>query len=92
CNMHNSGTHIVPIGNYVISTKHLWQLNIIYGGNNSKLAISKHAEKYNNDTFYKDALYLFFLGMLLEAWKSKTMTHFDQIAYAWSGTIFFVAI
>ncbi|CAG8684900.1 10007_t:CDS:2, partial [Scutellospora calospora] len=32
CNMHNSGTHIVPIGNYVMSTEHLWQLYNIYGG------------------------------------------------------------
>ncbi|CAG8843708.1 20737_t:CDS:2, partial [Gigaspora margarita] len=31
-NMHNSGTHIVPIGNYVMSTEHLWQLYIIYKG------------------------------------------------------------
>ncbi|CAG8782688.1 15809_t:CDS:2, partial [Dentiscutata erythropus] len=31
-NMHNSDTHIVPIGNYVMSTEHLWQLYIIYGG------------------------------------------------------------
>ena len=30
--MHNSGTRIVPIGNYVMSTEHLWQLYTIYGG------------------------------------------------------------
>ncbi|GET03185.1 hypothetical protein GLOIN_2v1811542 [Rhizophagus clarus] len=32
-NMHNSGTRIVPIGNYVMSTEHFWQLYIMYDGN-----------------------------------------------------------
>ena len=31
--MHNSGTRIVPIGNYVMSTEHFWQLYTIYGEN-----------------------------------------------------------
>ena len=31
--MHNSGTRIVPIGNYVMSTEHFWQLYTTYGGN-----------------------------------------------------------
>jgi len=30
--MHNSGTRVVPIGNYVMSTEHFWQLYITYGG------------------------------------------------------------
>jgi len=30
--MHNSGTRIVPIGNYIMSTEHLWQLYTMYSG------------------------------------------------------------
>ena len=53
------------------------------------LIISEHAEKCKDDTFYGDAMYHFFSGMLLEAWKSKTMAHSDRIAYTWAGAIFF---
>ncbi|GBB89334.1 hypothetical protein RclHR1_01600006 [Rhizophagus clarus] len=99
-NMHNSGTCIIPIGNYDILTEHFWQLYTMYGGNsglttdvlNSKdkqsdelakwfylshilKAISEYAEKYNDNTYYGDAIYHFFSGMLLE-------TYNDQVAYA----------
>jgi hypothetical protein len=46
------------------------------------ITISEHAEKYKDNTFYGDALYHFFSGMLLETWKSKTMAHNDRVAYA----------
>ncbi|CAG8772142.1 15072_t:CDS:2 [Gigaspora rosea] len=52
-------------------------------------AIVQHATEYNDDSFYGDALYHFFAGLLLESWKSRSMDHLNRIRFAWAAVIFF---
>src|SRR5690349_21304093 len=49
----------------------------------------QYSIEYNNDYFYRDALYHFFAGLLFESWKSHTMDHLNRIRFAWAATIFF---
>ncbi|EXX61378.1 hypothetical protein RirG_171690 [Rhizophagus irregularis DAOM 197198w] len=121
-NMHNGGARICPIGNFIMSTEHLWYLKEQYGSksgltnevlnpkdkqadelaerlfssNNNELnliylnlAIVQHAIEHNDDSFYGDAMYHFFAGLLFESWKSRTMEHLKRIQFAWAATIFF---